>query len=647
MTVLSVTRIAILCALLLQLCGLDLKAQLLEPMPKLEKIPLPESTLPWAHPSAPAKVDPPSPQREYQAAIEPAYTLPSVTPLAPESCPLESIPRFSDSIGHLHGATDSLFINPFANHINAEMALLLEQISGRRRLPPKVSILSLHAGLVNQGAGELTSFDRPKYFSALPYRPIEVEVAIPYLAELGEPEPPLEDGGFVRLLLDGIPVPDGLLQMSGRSSKLRGKGLQIFRATLEPPAPGRHFLQARYLRDGEWSDASSPLYFTVELPPTPQILGIAENNALATVPLPRTGLLRVSQGVITLRLGNVSGATHTQIYLDGERITEQPVENLAIGYTVTCDLSSVTTPGIHSIQVRTYFSRGAFTSELSRQFLFRFEPEEELGRWMPTLGSAPKTAAETADSPHVDEPPAPDRHATGVLYVAQTASAPEAAVAPEAIPAPVGRSTPPTGAHHEKASRETTSNACSSCVGDRKNGSSNKRPTFAFTKNAAVRPVEDFPDSAPLCGECPPGDDCDLQKNTFEFRFFTPAHFPTREFGPRGETLEREGTVVYEGMRFAATNDGRYDVQFVVGTQGAPVTLRLQFLVQVGDKESGHRWRTITLPPITIAPQDHQPGSHCVRHCGYSPALECASGKLCRVQRTGTARVGYGKMPSQ
>jgi hypothetical protein len=129
----------------------------------------------------------------------------------------------------------------------------------------------------------------------------------------------------------------------------------------------------------------------------------------------------------------------------------------------------------------------------------------------------------------------------------------------------------------------------------------------------------------------------------YESAWDGPAHFPLPRFGVNGERVDREGVVIYEGMRFLALPDGRYEVSFIASTPAMPVTLRLQLHV-MDDKR---RTFSLTLPPITIEPKKDFTGNYLgstyrVRHEGYSRSVANAFGSLEKstIIRRGTARFG-------
>lgn len=129
--------------------------------------------------------------------------------------------------------------------------------------------------------------------------------------------------------------------------------------------------------------------------------------------------------------------------------------------------------------------------------------------------------------------------------------------------------------------------------------------------------------------------------------FPDPAHFPDRRFGPRGETWEREGALIYEGMKITWSADGQYEVAFVVEAPSQPTTLRLQFEIRTTTCENGlvAGVYTLTLPPIGL---EHSEGrtdgksySWVVRQRGYSPILRSLHPTQIDIRRTGTARFGF------
>ena len=176
-------------------------------------------------------------------------------------------------------------------------------------------------------------------------------------------------------------------------------------------------------------------------------------------------------------------------------------------------------------------------------------------------------------------------------------------------------------------------------------------PWEAFTRKPCVKQVPDCDKDGLLIGTMAFRDSygflddrvARLYSAPFNARFAQPAHFPIPRFGPYGECATTDGVVIYEGMRFAATRDGQYDVSFTTSVPGMPVMLRLQ-LVFAGTEGCAY---TLTLPPIAINPplkfNGNNPGNPFqVHHAGYSHMVAEHFGDLAytTVARQGTARFG-------
>lgn len=83
--------------------------------------------------------------------------------------------------------------------------------------------------------------------------------------------------------------------------------------------------------------------------------------------------------------------------------------------------------------------------------------------------------------------------------------------------------------------------------------------------------------------------------------FATVARFPLREYSLRGQPIEQERLLIYEGMTLAINPDGRFEVRFRTSTPRLPANLRLQCQVQIdGD------WHTITFPPVHVLGVDER-----------------------------------------
>ncbi len=152
------------------------------------------------------------------------------------------------------------------------------------------------------------------------------------------------------------------------------------------------------------------------------------------------------------------------------------------------------------------------------------------------------------------------------------------------------------------------------------------------------------------------------------FYFASTAHFPLRDFGLRGEPLDRDGILIYEDMAFHFDRHGNYEVHFRASAPAMPATMRLQFQIQT------HRngpWYTVTLAPIEFPyPPVKSEKSSCLgstcgaghsgcnddskdccgkaRECickGHSEILRRCFGEMgqdAKIRRSGTARIGFG-----
>jgi hypothetical protein len=148
--------------------------------------------------------------------------------------------------------------------------------------------------------------------------------------------------------------------------------------------------------------------------------------------------------------------------------------------------------------------------------------------------------------------------------------------------------------------------------------------------------------------------------------FTTPAHFPKWGFTQCGRQVPLRGLLIYEGMTVALGDHGEYEVRCTVEAPQTPVVVHLQLVVakQVTEPTlDGNQYRqaelgTITLPPITLVPEEnqnfiahdsrdrHQPSrTYHIRQRGYSHVLRALSREIedrqnWTVTRKGTARFG-------
>lgn len=131
------------------------------------------------------------------------------------------------------------------------------------------------------------------------------------------------------------------------------------------------------------------------------------------------------------------------------------------------------------------------------------------------------------------------------------------------------------------------------------------------------------------------------------FSFSEPADFPLPRFDSCGQEFDGDGATIPEGMSFAATPDGDYEVDFVVNSPAMLVALRMRLEVYYKD---GNPPVLINLPPLVIPPYKNDSGefeaaSYRVRQRGHSAAIakRTRDGKPREwqtVKRAGTARFG-------
>jgi hypothetical protein len=110
----------------------------------------------------------------------------------------------------------------------------------------------------------------------------------------------------------------------------------------------------------------------------------------------------------------------------------------------------------------------------------------------------------------------------------------------------------------------------------------------------SAKPLESVPVATVVLPACPCPDGAGFP---FRYEFLSPAHFAWRGFGQREDLVEREGIIIYEGMRLEWNESGRYRLTFFTNWAEVPATLRLQLLVRQCERGAVH---TITIPAITL-----------------------------------------------
>jgi hypothetical protein len=137
--------------------------------------------------------------------------------------------------------------------------------------------------------------------------------------------------------------------------------------------------------------------------------------------------------------------------------------------------------------------------------------------------------------------------------------------------------------------------------------------------------------------------------DTRAFVFDCPANFPIMRFKNRFKSYEDEGIRIVEGMVLRLASDGSYEVEFLAEGLSAPVTLRLQFTLQLDG-----RLGSLTLPPLTLDPRamnraDDLPNSWRVVNRGSLSFLRGGFSRPAAVvvlSRDGVARFGRGVEPA-
>lgn len=399
----------------------------------------------------------------------------------------------------------------------------------------------------------------------------------------------------VEPFLDGRSI--GLFQGITTQSPVGATGGTILELPLEPivvpcPPPGKHVIQVRYLLNGCWSALSKPIRLDVRFPLAPKIVSVANKGEHAG-PIPERGTIVVTADEISVRFATMEPGMTVAAYLDGKRIeksgdwgcgrgTSGCTGNFAIGNAVP--------PGRYSLTIRAFASQqpDSPASPPSEPVLIQYQPRAAtVGQFQGINGCC---------------------HGYGSMPCPSCLDCPIEVRAAFAEPERNAFASLPTAERLEQA------------AGNVKIQSHNEGP-------------ED-PSNATL------------SLPQYEYRFFAPAHFPLRQFGPRGEVVDRDGVIIYEGMRFAVDQVGQYDVDFIAGIPAIPTILQLQFLVRV--EEGNTRWRTVTLPPIVVDPKGQFPGSNesgvvKIHHTGYSVALNGLSCQgIQEIRRQGSARFGFG-----
>ncbi len=530
----------------------------------------------------------------------------------------------------------------------------------------------------------LSSTDQPKTFVVVPPQRLFVRISA-----LDEQQSPFV-AKWVEIFLDGRVVSDP-------TTTFKSFDPQFAQFEIDCPPTGRHVLQSRYLSvDGRWSRYSQAIYFDVQRPAAPQIVGLCDGQQCPLVPVD-DGLSVIRTSFVIARLANVQNTNRVVAYLDGATAPLKQVQNCGLEVCLK-DL----TPGLHTLAFRVVGDgHCAVGGDLSSVMTFQYAPNQRQRAWL-MCGDTHECPPEASSSSPCD--PKNSRTAPQSQVPSGSGTNPSRANQPmdgrrETLPAPAADmpTQPPHAAPAAPTPRpdplkprllpsDNPTQAPQSRVAD-------KVPVYFTTHYGAQdEPVVVTPVAAHLTAPIPSsGDDghaasapqtagakprpsvnkCLPWKQLLAFdhypelkviedrdagdrpcydqdhAFPDPAHFAVREFGNRGEVFPREGLIIYEGMRLRwCSKSGHYEVSFAAEAPPEPVTLRLQFVIGLKSQD-GKDWRagnyTITLPPIRLEDSEvrsqRESKSWTIRHTGYSPIL--CKGQVCEIRRLGTARFGF------
>lgn len=226
-----------------------------------------------------------------------------------------------------------------------------------RPASPLVRLRGFTAG-VPGAMGELTSADLPRIWTRIPYDRLEVVVDV--LADT------LDDNtlGYIELLLDGAPLHNSprLQSTDPPTPRPDGRYLVSYRYQLPCPAPGKHLLQARYLKAGLWSRLSPPLRFQVDVPRTPVIVAVAERGC-PPAKLAAGRRFELTTDELVLKVAEVVPGTELVADLDGRTIK---CASLNGDCCYSLRLTGQVEPGVHALSVRAVTGAGcAITSAAS------------------------------------------------------------------------------------------------------------------------------------------------------------------------------------------------------------------------------------------------------------------------------------------
>jgi len=520
-------------------------------------------------------------------------------------------------------------------------------------------------------AGEVVSIDVPEYWTVVRYAPLSVEVSLP--TDVVAPAR-IEQ---ILLLLDGQPVENHRYLIGPREpSELMADGRLRVTYMYDLPCPelGKHLIQARYKIDGVWSALSSPLRYEVRLPVPPRIIAVADANG-HPMPLAQTGLIAIQGPKVKVSLANVIANDKVAVYLNGTWISTDIVDSACC---LKLSLREHLVSGIHRLQVRTVHGTDAcsITSEPSNEIVFQYHDEEV---YLLRPGRDCNNAERCADVHYLPTASATMESSTQQqrepqLTIATSAARQSVSVTRRTVKTEKGTQNQPAILDKLAAilpfSAETAAHR--SAVGAVVATAETREAEHASAgeavdENGAPKPSGTNgtpPQPESVTTPQPEADASQANIHFMEalvpppspFYFASAAYFPIRDFGLRGEVIDRQGAIIHEDMKFSFDHNGNYRLEFALSTPAVPVTIRLQLLVQPA---TGAPWYTITLPPMQFRPEEARSGLADKQDCnpedctmqynrfcsGRSEILRrCYTqmGTSATIRREGTARFGYG-----
>ncbi len=507
---------------------------------------------------------------------------------------------------------------------------------------------------------KLSSLDKPLAQPAIPHGPLTVALIV---------DRPID---FVELMLDGTPIQ--------APSYAVGNSLNY---SLPCPALGPHWLQARYLSGNIWSVYSHPIRFEVRLPERPRIIAASDFD-LDPAPLARNSRTPITTHSIKVHLANVNPGDNIVAYVDGKPVPTQcdtcvdvngvPAQTDNQPCCRVVKVQGVVTPGVHKLSVRVVGSPGtcAITSQPSNEIAFQYY-EEDIYLLRPGAGCCNPKQVSSNENTSSEELNNKFRFVSHPLAAIDNQAAMSENTRRNDTDR-VANMDAATKQAWDKAAEQAAYEAAVARFRAAKTGSDEHgvRRAQESARAAQTRESHEWNKAASRISEAEANASYARAQSIVgppsPFYFAAAAHFPIREFGLRGEMVEREGILFYEDMKFAFDQHGNYQVHFRASAPKMPATVRLQFQIQP------HRngpWYTVTLAPIEFpyptAKGDKTKcmGSNCgedhancgdesynccgeARECickGHSEILRRCYGEMgqdARIRRSGTARFGFG-----